>query len=308
MKRRKFMKRLFYLSGTLFMSALLDPLSILKKLIASPSSKLVAIKGKDYEKNLQIGIDMLGGIEKFIKKGDKVVIKPNIAWNRAPEMAANTNPEVVAGLVKLCRKAGAKQILVFDRTCNNPYKSYKKSGIKDAAKKAGAKVVYVNKVSDKLYKKVRIPKGRYLKDSLVCKYILEADKIINVPVAKVHSSAGLTIALKNWMGTTGDRRRYWHLDLHNAIADYASIMKPTLTVIDATRVMIKKGPTGGRLEYVRRKDLIIISTDQLLADVYTAKKIFNRTPEDIKYFENAYKLGVGEIDLNKAKIIERIVK
>jgi len=308
MKRRKFIKRLSQISGALFISTLINSSWLLKKLVASPSPELAAIKGKDYEKTLRTAIDMLGGIGKFIKKGDRVVIKPNIAWNRAPEMAANTNPEVVAGLVKLCKKAGAKEILVFDRTCDNPYRSYKKSGIKDAAKKAGAKVVYVNKVSDKLYKRVKIPKGKYLKESLVCKYILEADKIINVPVAKVHSSAGLTIALKNWMGTTGDRRRYWHLDLHNAIADYANIMKPTLTVIDATRVMVEKGPTGGRLEYVRKKDLIIVSTDQLLADVYAAKKIFNKTPKDIKYLENAYKLDVGEINLNRAKIIEKIIK
>ncbi len=305
MNRRDFVKKFFQISGTILISSFVNPVIILKKLIAEPASELVSIKGENYEQSLKLAIDLLGGIGKFIKKGDKVVIKPNIAWNRPVEMAANTNPEIVSAMIRLCREAKAGEIIVFDRTCTNPYKSYKISGIKKSAEEAGAKVVYVNKVSKKLYQKVKIHKGRYLKESLVCKYILEADKVINIPVAKVHSSAVLTMALKNWMGTTGDRRGNWHFDLHNAIADYASIMKPVLTVIDATRIMVKNGPAGGKLEYVKKKNMVIISTDQLLADVYAAKRLFNKTPRDIKYLGYAYKLGVGEINLSKAKIIEK---
>jgi len=305
MTRREFLKNIFQIFGFVAVNKIIKPFNLLSNIKKEFNSELVSIKGENYYENILNGIEILGGISRFIKTGDKVVIKPNIAWNRTPEMVANTNPEIVFAIVDLCKKAGAKEVLVFDRTCNDPYLSYKSSGIKAKAEEAGAKVYYVNDVSNKLYQTVKIPKGKYLKESLVCKYILEADKIINIPVAKVHSSAVLTLALKNWMGTTGDNRGIWHFDLHQAIADYSTIIKPTLTIIDATRVMIKNGPTGGKLEYVRKEDLIIISTDQLLADVYSAFKIFNKKINEVPYLELAYSVGVGEINLNKAKIIER---
>ncbi|MBU1078610.1 MAG: DUF362 domain-containing protein [Spirochaetes bacterium] len=307
MKRRDFIKKLFQYSSSFILSIMLFPGLKLKNLLAAKGSILSAVKGTDHKKCLQTAISLLGGIKKFIKKGDTVVIKPNIAWSRPPEMAANTNPEIVAEMIRLCKKAGAKKVLVFDRTCNNPYQSYKLSGIKKAAEKAGADVIYVNNVSDKLYKKVSIPGGKHLKETLVNKHILEADKVINMPVAKHHGSAELTLSMKNWMGSTGDQRRTWHFDLHNAIADYASIMKPTLNIIDATYIMTENGPTGGSLEYVQKKDMIIASEDQLLADVYAAKKLFDQTEKQVPYLKYAYKHGIGQNNLKTATIIEKTV-
>jgi uncharacterized protein (DUF362 family) len=252
------------------------------------------VRSGEYEKAVERAISVIGGIERFVKPGDRVVVKPNIAWNSPPHLKANTDPIVVRTVVDLCFKAMAQKVLVFDRTCSNPKLSYTTSGILDAAKEAGAKVLYVNDVTNKLYPAISIKGASFLKDTTVNRYVLESDVLINVPVAKHHSSAGLTMAMKNLMGITGDNRSKWHWELHEAISDINLGVKSTLTVIDATSIMLRNGPTGGSTGYLKRLDTIIASGSVVSADAEAAK-LFGVEPESVAYLNLAAAKGIGKI-------------
>ncbi len=249
---------------------------------------------RNYEKATEKAIELIGGIRRYVKPGDIVVVKPNIAWNSPPEFKANTDPIIVRTIVHLCYMALASKVYVFDRTCNNPKLSYHTSGIAQAAKEAGAKVLYVNRISGKLYKEIKIKGATFLKKTLVNRYVLESDVLINVPVAKNHSSAGLTIGMKNLMGITGDNRSKWHWDLHNAISDINMAVKTSLLIVDATNIMLRNGPTGGSLEYLKRLDTVIASNNVLAGDAEAAK-LFGVQPESIGYMRLGEKKGVGKL-------------
>ena len=188
-------------------------------------------------------IDALGGMKRFIARGDIVVVKPNMAWDRLPEQAGNTNPEVVAEVVRLCVEAGAKRVKVFDRTVNDPRRCYIQSGIAEAARAYGAKVDYVD---DRKFKDMKM-NGEVLKNWPLYTEVFEADKVINVPIAKDHSLATLTLTMKNWMGVMGGSRRRIHQRLDESLVDLAMKVKPTLNILDAVRVLTANGPQGGSL-------------------------------------------------------------
>jgi uncharacterized protein (DUF362 family) len=257
--------------------------------------------GKDYAKSVERAIDLVGGIRKYVKPGSVVVVKPNIGWNSPPELKANTDPIVVRTVVHLCFQALASKVYVFDRTCNNPKLTYVRSGIADAAKTAGASVMFVDDVSDKLYKKIRIPGASFLEETTVNRYILESDVLINVPVAKDHSSAGLTIGMKNLMGITGDNRSKWHWELHDAIADINLGVKSHLTVVDATYIMLDNGPTGGSKNDLKRLDSIVASPDVVSADAETSL-LFGVSPGKIDYIRKAAEKGIGKMDAFAKKV------
>ena len=262
---------------------------------------LIVVSGEDPKAMVKKAIEEMGGMKKFVSKGDVVVIKPNIAWVRAPELAANTNPAVVAGLVELALDAGAKEVKVFDRTIQNPERCYATSGIAEAAKAAGAKVLFT---SDMQTATIPVKNGVHMKESAVWKDALECDCYINVPVAKHHRMSQTTCAMKNHMGLTADDRfRAWHSSLDQAIADFASAFTPKLNVIDAYRVMLRGGPGGGSLEDLQTLKKCIVGVNQASIDAYAAT-LFNRQPDQIRYIALAGKLGVGEIDLAKLKIKE----
>jgi len=251
--------------------------------------------GKDYEKATREAVRLVGGINSYVKPGDIVVVKPNIAFNRPPELKATTDPVVLRTVVYLCFQALASKVYVFDRTCNNPRLTYVNSGIEKAAKSAGAKVLYVDNVTNKLYKKISIRGAEVLKETTVNRYVLESDVFINVPVAKHHTSAGLTLGMKNLMGITGDNRGKWHWHLHESISDINMGVKSHLTIIDATNIMLKNGPTGGSMDYLKRLDTIIASPDIVSADA-TAATLFNKDPRSIGYIVKAHNKGVGKIE------------
>ncbi len=252
-------------------------------------------RGKDYERATAEAVRLVGGINRYVKPGDIVVVKPNIAWNAPPELKATTDPVVVRTIVHLCFQALASKVYVFDRTCNNPKLTYVNSGIEKAAKSAGAKVLYVENVTKKLYKKISISGAEVLKETTVNRYVLESDVFINVPVAKNHSSAGLTLGMKNLMGITGDNRGKWHWRLHESISDINMGVKSHLTIIDATNIMLKNGPTGGSTDYLKRLDTIIASPNIVSADA-TAAMLFDKNPRSIEYITKAYEKGVGKIE------------
>ncbi|MGM0599277.1 MAG: DUF362 domain-containing protein [Candidatus Rifleibacteriota bacterium] len=277
--------------------------------IASPAAAtgsvpdLVAIRGGLPSQMFDRAITALGGIENFVKKGQKVVVKPNIAWARTPEESANTTPELVAHIVELCLKAGAKEVKVFDHTCNEWQQCYQLSGIEKAAREAGANVIPAHSAS--YFTEVEIPKGKVLKKALVHKAWLEADSIINVPILKHHGGARMTSAMKNLMGTIWDRRYYHRNDLQQCIADFTSIdKKPTLNIVDAYNVMMRNGPRGRGTEDLSTKKFLLASTDIVAIDV-AASSILGADLADIHYIKAADELGSGNANLKELKI-ERI--
>ena len=207
---------------------------------------MVAVMGGEPDVMLDKALEALGGIDKYIKKGQKVVIKPNIGWDRAPEMAGNTNPKLVKALVQKCFSAGAEKVTVFDHTCDNWQKCYATSGIEKAAKEAGAIVMPAN--DEKYYKEVSVPNGKKLKNAKIHEALVEADVWINVPVLKNHGGAKLTCAMKNYMGIVWDRRYFHQNDLQQCIADICTWEKrPVLNIVDAYRIMFQNGPQGKTL-------------------------------------------------------------
>ncbi len=253
-------------------------------------------------------LSALGGIDKLVHKGDKVIIKPNIAWNQRPEYAANTNPFVVAALVELCREAGAGRIRIMDHTCSaNPETSYLNSGIAESARHAGAEVIYLNK---NRFKDFIIPGGRILKswsfyEEMV--YADEVDVLINVPIAKQHGASRLSMGLKNVFGMIGGDRGSLHTDIHPKIADLNKFVKIDLTVLDAVRILKNHGPTGGRLDDVDNSPecarRIIVSTDPVAVDAYGAT-LFGIQPKDVGYIGESHEQGLGEIDYRVKGFVE----
>ncbi|MFO7756407.1 MAG: DUF362 domain-containing protein [Bacteroidales bacterium] len=267
---------------------------------ASQAYDMVAVMGGEPGAMFDKGISALGGITNFVKKGQTVVIKPNMAWDRAPEVAANTNPLLIKRIVEHCMRAGAHRVYVFDHTTHNWVKAYKNSGIEKAAKDAGARIVPAD--TEKYYQEVDIPAAKILKKAKVHELILESDVFINVPVLKHHSSTKMTATMKNLMGNVWDRG-YWHSNnLHQCIADYATHeKKPTLNVVDCYRVMMRNGPQGVSVSDVTNMKAQIISTDMLAADVASAR-MMDMTVGQIDYLPLADEMGVGRIDIENLNI------
>jgi len=244
-------------------------------------------------------INSLGGMSKFVKKGQTVVVKPNIGWDVSPERAANTNPLLVKRIIEHCLNAGAKEVLVFDNTCDEWSLSYKNSGIERAVKEAGGKLAPGN--SESYYQKVSVKKGKRLTSAKVHEIILNSDVFINVPILKNHSSAKLTMAMKNHMGIVWDRG-YWHRnDLHQCIADFASYRLPDLNILDAYNVMMQHGPRGVSKEDVVKMESLLVSTDIVAIDAAGAK-LFGLNPSDIPYIKIANDMGIGNMNLDKLNI------
>jgi uncharacterized protein (DUF362 family) len=303
MKRRDFLTK--SLGAGLAAGSLL-PLGRVNKSVADAaivnengSYDLVAVKGGEPDVMFDKGIASLGGMGRFVKPDQTVVVKPNIGWDAVPERAANTNPALVGRIVKRCFDAGAKDVYVFDHTCDEWTRCYKNSGIEKAVKDAGGKIVTGDSVS--YYREVEIPGGKRLKKAMVHELILDSDVVLNVPILKSHSGSSLSIAMKNLMGVVWDRR-YWHgNDLHQCIADFATYCKPQLNIVDAYNVMMQNGPRGVSVADVVKKHYLIISPDMVAADT-AAAKIFGMEPEDVSHIRIAAEMGIGKMDLNSLSI------
>ncbi len=260
---------------------------------------LVAVKGGTASEMFDKAIASLGGISKFVKKNQSVVIKPNIGWDCAPQLAANTNPGLVGRIVEQCFIAGAKSVYVFDNPVNEWTRCYKNSGIEDAVKKAGGTMVTGK--SESYYHAVDIPKGIVLKNAKVHELILESDVFINVPTLKTHGGTKLSISMKNLMGVVWDRG-YWHKNnLHQCIADFTTFKKPDLNVVDAFRVLKRNGPRGVSAADVVEMKYQIISPDIVAADA-AACKVFGIEPDQLKHIPLAATLGSGTSNLEKLRI------
>jgi uncharacterized protein (DUF362 family) len=238
-------------------------------------------------------VEALGGMGRFIARGDVVWVKPNIGWDRRPEQAATTNPDVVGTLVEMCFQAGAKKVFVSDNTCHSAMRTFARSGIQQAAEKAGAESYYLD---TRKFRKVDL-KGKVLGEWELYGEALEANKMINVPIVKQHSLCKATLGMKNLMGIAGGDRGRFHQDLSKTLADLAGFVRPTLVVLDAVRILTANGPTGGNLADVKRADTVIASIDQVAADACGATLLGYR-PEEIGYVAEAGARGLGNLNFN----------
>ena len=275
-----------------------DPKLHAMTVVQYPMDKDAVAKAGEPRALVQRALQDLGGIQRFIGRQDVVVIKPNIAWDRTPEQAANTNPELVAEVVRQCWQAGAKRVIVTDVSCNEPRRCFQRSGIQEAARAAGAEVILPD---PELYREVDLG-GVVLKSWPVFTPFLEADKVINLPIAKHHVLTGATLGMKNWYGILGGERNRLHQQIHQSLADLASFMLPTFTMIDCYRVLLRNGPTGGNLEDVALKKTLVAGTDPVALDAYVAKAYWDLDPERLPYLEMAAARGLGTVDYDKLPV------
>ncbi len=258
---------------------------------------LVVVTNGEPAALVQTALRELGGIERFVSRGDVVLLKPNIGWDRTAEQAANTNPDVVAEVVRQCRRAGAGKVIVTDVSCNDPRRCFRRSGIAEAAAREGAEVLFPD--PDK-FREVDL-QGEVLKTWPVFEPFLTADKIINLPIAKHHSLTGATLGLKNWYGILGGQRNQLHQRVHESLADLANFIRPTLTMLDAYRVLIRNGPTGGSLEDVVLKKTMVAGTDPVAIDAYAAKTFWDLEAEALPYLRLAGLKGLGNPDFSAVR-------
>lgn len=295
MKRRDFLKWTALSSAGLALPCGLAALGRMAHAARGPD--LVVARGTSTPQTVRAALDALGGMKRFVAAGDVVVLKPNIGWDRAPQYAATTNPDVVGALAKLCYEAGAKKVRIFDNPVNDARRCYRQSGIADAAAAAGAEMVYMD---GRKYRDVRLD-GKALKSWPLYGEIFEADKVINVPVAKTHGLSGLTLGMKNWMGIMGGARFRVHQRLDESLVDLVRVIRPALTVLDAVRILTANGPTGGDLSDVKRLDTVVAGTDQVAVDSFGAT-LFGMKGSEIGSVRLAANAGLGIMDLSKLQI------
>jgi uncharacterized protein (DUF362 family) len=255
----------------------------------------------DYEtKQLVIKVfEAAGGMSHFVSRGDVVAIKPNVSWARSPDLAATTNPAVIEAVIELCLDAGAKRVRIADHTIHDARRCFALTGVGHVAKKTGADLVFPR---PSLMKPMKLH-GQRLDVWPVFVPLVEADKVLNVPVAKNHGLSTLTLGMKNWIGAVGGRRSALHQDIHQTIVDLAQFFKPTLTLIDATRIMTKNGPSGGSPSDVAVKNTLILSNDQVAADA-KACGLFGYEPDEIGFVRLGQKWGLGTYDPQKLTMLK----
>ncbi|MFZ1141959.1 MAG: DUF362 domain-containing protein [Candidatus Sulfotelmatobacter sp.] len=259
--------------------------------------EMAIIQGDDPTQLARQAVEELGGMRRFIARGDVVLVKPNIGWDRTPEQAANTNPDIVAEIVRQCSNAGAKRVIVTDVSCNDPRRCFQRSGIAEAAKNVGADVILPD---PSRFKEVDL-QGEVLRTWQVFDPFLNVDKVINIPIAKHHGLTGVTLGMKNWYGMLGGQRNQLHQKIHESLVDLADFVRPTLTIIDCYRILLRNGPTGGNLEDVLLKKTLIAGTNPVALDAYVAKAYWNLEVDALPYLKMASNRGLGTYQFEKVR-------
>jgi len=264
---------------------------------------MAVIEGGEPAELVRRAIEELGGMGRFVARGDVVLIKPNMAWDRTPEQAANTNPDVVAEVVRLALAAGARKVLVTDVPVNETRRVFDRSGIARAVASAGGQVVWPEAAR---FREVDLG-GSVLRAWPVLAPFLEADKVINLPVAKHHDLTGATLGVKNWYGMLGGLRMRLHQRIHESLADLAAFLRPTLTVLDAYRVLMRNGPSGGSTEDVALRKTMIAGTDPIAVDAYAARAFWGLDESTLRYLELAAERGLGDLHLAGSHQVHRFL-
>jgi uncharacterized protein (DUF362 family) len=261
--------------------------------------QLAVVHGKDVDRMVRAALEKIGGITRFIHPGERVLIKPNVAWDRQPEQAANTNPLIVAAIVALCLEARASEVWVTDVSVNDPNRCFARSGIEDAVKKAGGKIRLATE-NDFVSTDLR---GESLKVWPVSGFYHQADRLINLPIVKHHSLSRCTMGMKNLYGSLGGQRNRLHQDINTSIADLAAAIRPTFTLLDATRVLRRNGPTGGNLADVSIENTIVAGVDLVAIESY-GLRFLDLKIEDVPFIQMAEKRGIGIADWKSLNVAE----
>lgn len=259
---------------------------------------LVVARGKDPASNVRAALERIGGLRHFVKRGEVVLVKPNIGWERTPAQGANTDPTVLAAVILACRDAGAREVIVGDCPVNDAGRTYAMSGLREAAERAGARVVLP---ADAGTLTVRLSSS--LGNWPVFAPLVRADKILNLPVAKHHGSSRVTAGMKNWFGITLHERARFHAALDRTIADLAALVRPTLTIVDATRVLMRNGPRGGNLADVREHHAVAVSADPVAIDAWAAD-LLGAPRQEVEYLALAAAKGLGKVDYRALGLTE----
>lgn len=283
-KRREFIKAASISLGGLYVAR-----SAQGETTGSEATILASVKNGPPAQMARKAVELLGGMSRVVKNGQTVVIKPNMSWDRPPEQAANTNPELVAEVVKMCGEAGASRVIVLDRSIDNPSNCYRNSGIAKAASTAGADVHFVD---DHLFIPVKIENGYALREWTFYREALEADVLINVPILKRHIITSVTMGFKNMMGLVGGERNRIHGSFDKMIVDINRVLRPKLTILDAYRALLQNGPGGGSLAGVFAMRTVLAGTDPVLVDVAGAK-LLGTSVKSLPYLGLAEKAGLG---------------
>lgn len=294
MDRREFLR----LAGIAAGIAVLPAAVTRPRAAEGPQVPVAMARGGSPGGNAEKAVEALGGMKAFVSRGDVVVVKPNIGWDRTPEQAANTHPDVVVAVASMCLAAGAKTVRVFDRTCNEPRRSYASSGIQDAverfAKKNGVgDALRIYHVEERKFVRTSIPGALAIREWELYRDALEADKLVNVPIAKHHSLSDVTLGMKNLMGVMGGNRGQIHFRLSECLVDLNRRLPSRLTVIDASRVLLRNGPSGGDLADVRIFGAAFASGNVVAADVAAAEGVFGLKAEGVAHLRKALESGFG---------------
>ncbi len=266
---------------------------------ARPYSALLAVRtDPDIPRLVRETVQALGGMQRFVKPGETVIVKPNIGWDRTMAQAANTHPLVVRTTVELCLEAGAAKVWVFDNSANDPRRCYINSGIKPEVEGITSDRVTIEYMNPRGYRDIDIRDGVGISRWFFYRRALEADRFINLPIAKHHSHTVLTLGMKNIMGVIGGERGVLHRKMADCLVDINSVIRSDLTIVDATRILLRNGPQGGRIEDVQTLNTLIASPDIIAADSYAAT-LFNLSPQDVPAIVAGAKRGLGVMDLSR---------
>lgn len=299
--RRTALKTLAWISGGAVISMvgglpLKEPTIVMAE---SPETGFI-VEGIGQQDGYSIGtllrkvFDAAGGISRFISRGDVVALKPNLSWARRPELAATTNPELLKSMVELCLEAGAKKVRIVDHTIHDARRCFAITEAGKVAKETGADLVYPR---SSLMRRMKI-RGRRLDIWPVFVPLVEADKVINMPIAKHHSLSNLTIGMKNWIGGVGGRRSALHQDIHQTVVDLAQFFNPSLTLVDAIKILVRNGPSGGSLSDVVPKHTLILSNNPVAVDA-KASILFGHKPGELGFIRLAQEQGLGIYDFEQ---------
>ena len=261
-------------------------------------SKMSVVTGPDRKKSINLAIKALGGLETFVNKGDRVLLKVNAAFASPPILSATTNPQLVTEVTRLCFRAGAESVIVTDNPINDPESCFSLTGIAEAARSAGAKV-WLPK--ERFFTPTTVAEATLIRDwPILWDPFLGIDKLIGIAPVKDHHRSGASMIMKNWYGLLGGRRNIFHQDIHTIIKDLALMVSPTLVILDGTTSMMTNGPTGGSLSDLKQTNIMIVSTDQVAADAFGAT-LLGRSTAELPYIAKAEAAGVGTADYESLK-------
>lgn len=291
--------RLYDSKGPPLSSDEIEELAVLKDFsVPEAGTRMSIISGEDRIKSVNLGLKAIGGIESFIKNGDRVLIKVNAAFATPPILSATTNPDLLSEVIRLCLKAGASSVVVTDNPINDPESCFALTGIGDAVRSSGGKLMYPR---DTFFRPITVPGGTLIKKwPMLYLPFTNVNKVIGIAPVKDHHRSGASLSMKNWYGLIGGRRNIFHQNIHNFIMELALMVKPTLVILDGTVSMMTNGPTGGSLSDLKQTNTMIVSTDQVAADACGAVLLGKSVPE-LPYISKAEAAGAGTADFESLK-------